>query len=565
MEGVALSARVTRKGTLRLVLACIAVSLALVSLLCACSSPAGQGSNPNQESELDTSRFVAAVDDEPDTVDFQRTTLYYTVANNVFNRLVETKRDANGDAYIEPSLAETWEVSDDGCSYTFRLRENVSFSNGSPLTSSDVLYSFTRLLTHPDSCNKDIVDKVLGADKLMRRETDHLEGFKMLNDRDFTVTLEQPFEAFLPCLSMGGASIIDQETVETVGDRFGNDAESTIGTGPYILKEWDRGKGMLFVANPNFFGDKPLNDGVDLRFITEPEQARAMFKAGELDILDLDDVPDYAEYYIHGDIYQELLYKVQRIAIAYVALNESVAPLNDARVRKALQLGLDRQTLLDVVYNGRGSLENGIYSKGLYGYNPDLPNIPYDPEQARELLQEAGYPDGFDLAISVRTSSTQSEMTLARLMIDMWEQIGVNASINVMEEDDFMDLRKSGKLACYSATWTADYNDPDSFIYTFFGNRENTTFRSLCYQRNDVMKRVHDARAIPDADKRIQEYRDLEQIIAQDDAAWIPLFSRQRYYVMSKRISGDPSIWNGAVKSAFYKLSVNETPADATS
>jgi len=557
-----LGARATCKNACRhncrhaicLILACV---LAPLVLLCACSPPANQNDASEQDQPIDTSRFITASDDIPDTVDFQCTSLYYTVANNVFNRLVETEKDANGNARVVPSLAESWEVSSDGCSYTFHLRENVKFSNGSALTSSDVLYTFTRLLTHPNSCNKDIVGDIAGADKLERGESDRLEGFAVLNDRDFTITLEHPFEAFLPCLSMSGASIMDEQTTEAAGEHFGADPEHTIGTGPFILKEWDHEKGMLLVANPGYFGDRPRCDGVDVRFITEPEEARALFKTGELEILDLDEVPDYAEYYIHGDIYQEQLYRTQRIALSYVALNESIAPLGDVRVRKALQLGLDRLTLLDAVYSGRGSLENGIFPRGLYGHNPNLPEIPYDPEQAKALLQEAGFSDGFALDMSVRSSSTRSEMTLARLIVDMWDQIGVNATITVMEEDEFMDLRKKGQLACYTATWTADYNDPDNFIHTFFGSRDNTTFRSLCYQRDDVMERVHAARAITDAGERLAEYRALEQIIAQDDAAWIPLFSRERYYVMSKRVQGDPALWNGTMRSAYYRLSVN--------
>ena len=541
-----------------MLLACVLVFPLLV--LPACSPNDGGGSSPDQGQQLDTSRFVVAIEDEPDTVDFQCTSLYYTVANNVFNRLVETEADAEGNVWIAPSLAESWEVSDDGRSYTFHLRDGVTFSNGAALTSSDVLYSFTRLLTHPNSCNKDIVDDIVGADKLESGEADQLAGFEILSDKDFTITLNQPFEAFLSCLSMAGASIMDEETTEMAGDRFGKDPACTIGTGSFILRDWVPGKGMLLEANPNCFEGPPRCEGLDLRFLTEPEEVRALFESGELDILDLDDVPDSAEYYVHGDIYQDELYSVQRIGITYIALNESIAPLDDVRVRKALQLALDRSMLLDAVYSGRGLIENGIFPHGLYGFNPRLPDIPFDPEQAKELLREAGYPDGFDLVIGVRSSSTQPELTLVQLAAFMWDQIGVRASIAVMDEEEFMRLRKAGELACYTAMWTADYNDPDNFIYTFFGNRDNTVFRSICYQREDVMDRVHAARSIVDPEKRLLEYQDLEQIIAQDDAAWIPLFSRQRIYVISKRIEGVPVLWNGSMKSRYRELSVKETP-----
>jgi len=544
--------------TLRLLLA-----FSLVFFAAALCSSCGKGEPQTLLSRTDdqgsNTRFLTAVEDEPDTVDFQCTTIHYTVANNVFNRLVETEMDDNGQAYIAPSLAESWEVSNDGLNYTFHLREGVLFSNGSPLTSDDVLYTFTRLLTHPDSCNQDIVEMIEGAHQLRSGEATELKGFKVVNDHDFIITLERPFAAFLSCLSMSGASILDKKTVEAAGNRFGLDPDCTIGTGSYVLKSWEPGKGMVLVANRNCWNGAPRNDGLDLRFLSEPVEMRELFEEGELDVLDLDEIGGAAEYYIHGDIYQDRLYKVPRIAISYFALNEQVAPLNDVRVRKALQLATDRQTLLYAIYDGLGSVENGIYPHGLVGFNPNLPEIPFSPDQAKDLLREAGYPDGFDITVTVNASSTQREMTLVELVVGMWEQIGVHASVEVLQEDEFMRLRKSGSLACYTALWTADYDDPGNFIYTFFGNRENTTFRSICYQREDIMSRVREARMITDSDKRIQEYQDLERIIAQDDAAWIPLYSRLHLYVVSERVEGFQYMWNGSVKSMYSQFSLRET------
>ena len=529
-------------------------------IVSACANVSGgdTAKGPEQPAETDLSRFLVAVEDEPDTVDFQCTTIYYTIATNVFNRLVEMEADENGGITVTPSLAKSWEMSDDGLTYTFHLRENVQFSNGSPLTASDVLYTFTRLLAYPNSCNQDICANVLGADRLMRGGTDQLEGFRLLGDLDFSITLEKPFAAFLACLSMPGASILDEETTRAAGDRFGLDPACTVGTGAFILTKWEPGAGMLLTANRHCWEGAPRCDGLNLLFVTEPEDIRVMFQNGELDVLDLDDLGNSAEFFYHGDIYQDRLYQVRRIATAYIALNASVEPLNDTRVRKALQLSLNRALLLDAVYSGRGSLENGIFPHGLYGYNPDLPEIPYDPEGARKLLNQAGYPDGFDLTVTVKTSSTQGEMTLMRLAASMWEKIGVRTAIRVIPESEFMSLRKSGALACYTADWMADYNDPDNFIYTFFGTRENTAFRSLCYPREDIMGRVSAARTITDTEARMAEYRELERIIVQEDAAWIPLFSRLRFYVSSERVEGIRSSWNGSVKNEYRYLSIKD-------
>jgi len=539
-------------------LACLLLVLAFVLSAAACAAPAGgkEANAKDGSAELDTSRFLVAVEDEPDTVDFQCTSIHYTVAQNVFNRLVEMESDENGDMMILPALAESWDMSDDGRVYTFRLREGVQFSNGSHLTAEDVAYTFHRLLTHPDSCNRDIADVIVGAAALENGETDVLEGFRILDELDFSITLEQPFQAFLACLSMPGASVLDRETTEAAGERFGTDPAWTVGTGSFILKEWTPGEGLILTANPGCWQGAPRCEGLDLRFITDSKEIRRMFERGEIDVLDLDEAGNTAEFFLHGDIYRDRLFSVPRIGITYIALNESVRPLDDVRVRKAMQLSLDRAMLLTAVYGGRGSVENGIYPHGLYGFNPDLPEIPFDPEAARELLAEAGYPAGFDLTVSVNSSSTRWEMSVLRLAASMWEKIGIRTSIEVLDEGEFMRLRKSGQLACYTALWTADYNDPDNFIYTFFGDGENTRFRSLCYPRTDVMERVQKARAIADPEARIAEYRELERTIIQEDAAWIPLYSRLRFYVTSERLEGICASWNGSVKNMYREMSI---------
>lgn len=535
----------------------LALLTVLVCTACGGSGDATSSADEGTSKRLDTSHFLTAVEEEPDTVDFQCTSIHYTIATNVFDRLLEMKSARKGGIDIKPSLAETWEESEDGKTYTFHLREGVTFSNGSPLTAEDVRYTFTRLLTHPDSCNQDIALSILGASELASGEASELAGFEVLGDHDFAITLEEPFEGFLACLTMPGASILDEETTEEAGELFGTTAESTIGTGPFVLHQWEAGSGMVLVANETYWGDPAQCEGVNLRFITEPEEVRALFENGKLDILDLDDLGNSAEFFTHGDIYQDRIYEVPQIGISYIALNESVAPLDDVRVRKALQLALDRKMLLDAVHSGRGAVENGIYPQGLYGYNPGLAQIAYDPAQAKELLKEAGYGDGVDLTFTVKASSTRWEMALAELAVSMWKEVGVSTTIKVISESDFMEQRTSGKLACYTATWTADYNDPDNFICTFFGSEANTTYRSLCYPRKDIMARVIAARGIHDPEARIAEYRELERIIVQEDAAWIPLFSRKRLYVTSERLQSMPYAWNGSVKNVYSKMAIS--------
>ncbi|MBR3570074.1 MAG: ABC transporter substrate-binding protein [Oscillibacter sp.] len=546
--------KIFRKNPAFLLVVCLILSSCAADRTQAGEAPASEDSG-----RVNTERFLTLVTENPDTVDPQCTSEHYAVALNVFDRLVEVRADSErGSSELAPSLAESWEISPDGLTYSFRLREGVTFSNGSPLTASDVKFTLTRLLTHPDSCNRDIAAAILGAEALSGGAAKTLEGFREDGDYEFSITLAYPYAAFLACLSTPGASVLDEESVTEAGGRFGKDPEYTVGTGPFVFKEWAPGVRMVFAANPDCWSGAPRCDGLDMRIVSDSEAQRLLFENGELDILDLDNMSSEAAFFLHGDIYQDRLVQGSRVGISYIALNESVKPLDDPRVRRALQFALDRQALLNAVFDGRGQLENGIFPHGLIGFNPNLPEIPHDPEEAARLLADAGYADGFDLTVSYPSNSTDAMRELLNLTAFMWGKIGVRAALEELPEEEFMSRRKRGALSCYSGTWSADFNDPDNFIYTFFGTEENTLSRSLLYPDGAVMERVRRARAITDEAGRIREYQDLERKIAQEDAAWIPLFSRQHIFVVSDRVDGFEVSWNGWSSNNYSGVSVSK-------
>lgn len=540
-------------------------ALALLLVLCLALSACGSRPNPTEvadsatdspQSSLNTSQFLRIVDESPDTVDPQCTSGYYNIALNVFDRLVEVQVDAEGASAIAPSLARTWEISDDGLTYTFTLQEGVRFSNGAALTSSDVGYTLRRLLIHPESRNGDIASQILGAKALQSGQADALQGFEALSDTQFRITLSQPYAAFLACLSTPGASILDEETTEAVGDRFGREAEATVGTGPFVFHEWRKGECMVLVANEDCWCGAPRCAGIEIYNVSDTEACRLMFEEGTLDILDLESLGDDAEYFIHGDIYQPLLQQGPRVGITYVALNEAFEPMNDARVRKAMQMALDRDSIMRVSCSGRGRVENGILPRGLIGHNPDLKSIPYDLEWAKRLLAEAGVDDGFELPMVMPDTSNQSMRDLMNLLIFMWRRLGIYARVAYVSEEEFMERRSAGEIACYAATWSADFNDPDNFMYTFFGSEANTRRRSLCYGNARRMERVANARSIVNDAERMAEYQALEQAIIQQDAAWIPLYSRQHYFAVSKRVDGFRVSWNGWSSNRYSDVAV---------
>ncbi|MBR1558938.1 MAG: ABC transporter substrate-binding protein [Clostridia bacterium] len=538
-----------------------ALALLLAALLClsGCASVdrVSSANTAVPSAAPDTARYLRITAEEPNTVDPQCTDDFYDVALNVFDRLVEVEADPDGASRIVPSLAKSWEISDDGLIYTFHLHPGVTFSNGAPLTASDVEYTLVRALTHPDSYSGDIGEFILGSDALRDGSAQTLEGFEAQGDLDFTITLSLPYAAFLAILSIPGASILDEETTRAAGDRFGRDPGVTVGTGPFVFSEWNAANDIVLTANPGCWSGAPGCDGVVMRFVTDSEAKRLMFEDGKLDILDLENLGTDAEFFMRGDIYQDQLRYGNRVGLTYIALNESIAPLDDVRVRRALQLALDRHALLMSAYGGRGTIENGIYPHGLIGFDPDLPEIPYDPQAAAALLEEAGYADGFDLEISVEDDASNYR-ELLELAASMWRKVGVRASITTLGRDEFSEKRRGGGIACYASRFSVDFNDPDAIIYVFFGDADNARSRSLCYDNEAVIQRVADACAIVDEDARIAEYRELERVIVQEDCAWIPLFSNQHYFIVNPRVRNFRVAWNGWTNTQYRDVVIEE-------
>lgn len=507
---------------------------------------------------IDTTGFLQlAGDTQLNTVDPEQTTEFFAVPLNIFDRLVEVETDADGNSKLVPSLADDWDISPDGLTYTFTLHPDVKYTNGNALTSADVLYTFNRLLSYSKSKNADFVDQIKGAEELMAGSIDTLEGtgFETIDDLNFKVTLKEPYAAFLACLSTPQVSILDSEATEAAGDDFGLVPEKTIGTGAFKLESWIPGSDYILTRNDEYWGGASELPGIWFKSVKDADTQRMMFEKGELDILDLDNSVSQMEYFVNSPDYKDQIVSGNRLGIYYYSINEGLEPFSDVRVRKALQMAVDRQAILDALYMGKGHVENGIVPTGAIGHNADLPEIKYDPEGAKALLAEAGYPNGFDMEIAESTAASDTSKQLDQIMQSMFQEIGINCQIKQYDDATFYDVRSTGELPMYGTSWSADFNDPDNFIYTFFGTEANAKNRSFNYYDTDAIARVAAARSIVNEDERLKEYNALEEKIVQEDAAWIPLFSKEHLFVVNPQVKGFKVSWNGWTDNQYHDVS----------
>lgn len=524
-----------RKRTKKLLL--ISALLAASVLLGACGSTTSD--------DADDKILRIALNEDLVSMDVHKTTSDYLVPMNVFDTLFTVVRKNDGTASIEKSLVDDYDISVDGLTYKLKLRDDVVFSDGTPLTSDDVKFTFERILTLPDSKQTDYAIPIAGAQDLLDGKTDELKGITVEDKTHLSITLSKPFAGFLAELATPSTSILSRSIVTAAGDDFGMVPEKTIGTGPYVITSWERGKGLTFKYNPRYWGDEPSVKKVEVKILDAPAIDTA-FQNGELDILDCFMIDSAAVESTYKKSYADRIVSVDRLGMNYFMLNEKIDPLSDVSVRRAIQMAIDRQSILDSIYSGDGKLEDGIFPLGCLGYSQDNQGwLEYDPRQAKQLLEEAGYANGFDMELSLDTGSADVVKRTVEAIAQNLKDIGINATIKEYDHENWLKLRSSGDMSSFQALWLLDFNDPDNIIYTFFGSEENTVLRSDNYSDADTIARIAAARAIVNQNDRMREYAALEKKLVREDAVWVPLFSLDHLFVKGDRVADFIPQWAG--------------------
>lgn len=532
------------------------LTVVMIFSLTACGGSQNSSSN-SDDGSANKIVFTVPYEGDPGTADVAKTTAEYGLPLNVFDRLVESVTVGPGQSKLVPGLAESWEVSDDGTVYTFHIREGALFHNGDEVTAEDVRFTFDRMLNPgTEGLNTDFFDMIVGAKARMNGEADTTTGLKVLDKYTLEITIEEPFAPFVAGLATPAGSVYCKKAVEEAGEQFGIDPKLTIGSGPFKMEEWVVNDKIVMSTFDDYWRGRAQFDELVFRIIPDAETARMLFEKGEIDFFDCDMARSQIPYFESNAKWKDNMVSGPRVGLYYYAINQDIEPLNNVKVRKALQLAINRQNILDKMYYGKGRLVNGIMPPGLYGYNPDLPDISYDPEKAKALLAEAGYPDGFDMEIT-QVSDSPNTLKINEIVQSDLAKIGINVTITQQDSSSFYGVRKTGKLPTYYSSWSADFNDPDNFVYTFF-SAKNSPGRSFNYKNTHVQDLLDKARTMTNPEERIKLYQDIEKTIVQEDAAWIPLFQLDHLFVLQPRIKNYVVAWNGWSNQSYYGIELDK-------
>jgi len=449
---------------------------------------------------------------EPTNLDPAYITDIYSVnvAMNIFDGLVEFDKELN----VVPAIARVWKISRDHLTYTFFLRQGVTFHNGREVTSRDFIFSLSRILS-PDTKSPvaSFFLNIKGAKAYNEGKAFSVSGLRAPDPYTLKIELEHPFTPFLSILAMANAKVVP---VEALGPSFGR---HPVGTGAYRFDSWEPGRRILLKANESYFGGRPFVDSLHFRIYQNIEWEK-IFQDFEHGLLDQAIIPSNKYSTIMADpSYGERFTLISKptLNLVYVGMNVSVRPLKDVRIRKAISYGIDTESIVRNITK-RGSIPaKGVLPPGVAGFNPKFKGYGYDPEKARQLLQDAGHPMGrgiepIEIWTVSKSESVQKELKaykhyLAEIGIQLVPKVAKNWA-------EFLERINKKKAPMYYAAWYADYPDPDNFLYVLFHSKSRTN--RMGYRNPEVDEILERARREIDYMERVKLYRNIERMVMQE-------------------------------------------------
>ena len=452
--------------------------------------------------------------------------------------------DQNGQ--LAPGQAESWETSEDGLTWTFHLRDGLKWSDGSDLTANDFVYSWKRvcdpMVAAPYA--ETVLSMVEGYDKAIEGDLDALQVVATDNNT-LVVTLSAPCSYFGSLAAFATLSPVQQATVEANGDAWATKAETYISNGPFYVSDWVPGSYIMMTKNPYYWNADAIKlDGIKWNLIEDSNAAYSAYQTGE--VLMIKDVPteEIPSLKENADFYVDPI-----IGTYYLSMNIDREPFNNADVRKALSLAIDRDyvanTLMQGTYSPAGNLMGPGWidtdgkqfkdnANGGKGYI-DTTNYEADLEEAKQLLADAGYPNGEGFpTITYSTNDAGYHKVVAEYLQQAWAELGIDLQVDIVEWASFTPMRRNGDYDVARNGWVGDYSDPSNMLDLFYSTNGNNDGK---FNNADYDAAMDLSRTTLDAAERSTALHNAEDVL-MEEAGCIPVAYYNDFWLQSDKITG---------------------------
>ena len=529
----------------------LALILAMILILSACGNSANKGEEVEEEKEPATeekkettgdgkNEMTFVLSNEPDGIDPGITSNSFASVFlvNCFEGLVNYSSNNE----IIPGVAESWDISEDGKTYTFHLRKGLKWSDGSDLTSEDFKYSMMRVLDPATTAQyvSFLTDYIEGAAELFQNGSGEL-GVECPDPDTLVIKLTKPAPYFLDMLGMWVYDPVQKATIEANGDKWTTKPETYICNGPFKITDMKLGESVTLEKNENYWdADNVKMEKITFRYIKDQSTALTAFESGKVDgirSVPLADVPrlkqESEDYYI-----------IPGFSETYYLINIHKKPYDDVRVRKALNLAVDRQALINNVLQSADIPAFALVPQGYVVDGKDFADgrgdfdikATADVEEARKLLAEAGYPngEGFPTLELSYYSDPQVKLIVESLAQMFKDNLGINVNITTEEWAVYYENVKADKYEVAAMGWNADYLHPMSFMSLFYSTDLNNLTK---YSNPEYDKLIDQAQVEQDPAKAMEIMREAEALMMKD-YPFLPLYYRASSLMMSEKVKG---------------------------
>ncbi|MCS1351799.1 ABC transporter substrate-binding protein [Mechercharimyces sp. CAU 1602] len=444
------------------------------------------------------------------------------VTQNLYETLVKYKKE---NTEVEPGLATEWEPSEDGLTWTFKLREGVKFHDGTDFNAEAVVFNFNRWMDKNNEYHKGgefpYYGYMFGGYK--GDEGHVIKSVKAMDDYTVEFTLEKPQGPFLNNLGMPAFGIASPTAVKKDPEKFG---ENPVGTGPFAFVEWKKEDSITLKKNTEYWDEgKPSLDRVIFRSIPDNAGRLTALKSGDIDLMDGLN-PDATQSIEDDD--KLSLYTRPPMNVGYLAFNTEKKPFDNVKVRQALNHAVNKEGLIKSFYNGLAEPAKNPMPPSLWGYNDEITDYEYDLDQAKKLLKEAGYEDGFKMelwAMPVPRPYMPDGKKIAEYLSADFEKLGIEVEIISMEWQTYLEKTGKGEHEAALLGWTGDNGDPDNFLYVLLDqtNAKGPDAGNIAfYKSEELHKLLSKAQGLSDKEERAKLYKEAQKVIKKD-APWVPM------------------------------------------